>query len=111
MVTLFSTIVIDVNLTIAGVISNSFIFTVITMRIEPSLNPQVEINNLHSLSNTLINPPHCYSGNVIIMGDFNQGTNFIPTLARSALDQDLRYQQLEYDGGTTYDKNPQKLDR
>lgn len=47
------------------------------------------------------------------MGDFNQGTNFVPAAFQSALDlQPLIYTQLKYAGGSTAAMAPpQKHDR
>ena len=92
---------------------NTFDFTVVNIHTKPALNPQAEINALHNVLNTVINYPYCYSGNAIIMGDFNQGTNFVPAAFQSSLDLlPQSYRQLMYFGGSTAAMNPpQKHDR
>lgn len=85
---------------------NDFSFTVITIHTKPergekNANTKAEINSLHTALNVVINPPHCFSGNAILMGDFNQGIGFIPQSFQSEMDQLPAYRQLEYDGGST----------
>lgn len=95
---------------IAGVFT--FDFTVITIHTKPSLNPTTEINFLHNILVAVVRPPLCYSGNAIIMGDFNQGSNYVSTKFQSNLDQGQQYQQLYYTGGSTRAvKKPQTHDR
>lgn len=91
---------------------NTFDFTVITIHTKPGLNPKHEINQLDNILTTYTNEPHCYSGNAIIMGDFNQGTNFVGSRFHSFLDQKQQYRQLMYNGGSTLaTKPPQTHDR
>lgn len=87
---------------------NDFKFTVITIHTKPERgdkndNTKAEINSLHTALNIVINHPHCFSGNAILMGDFNQGIGFIPLTQKfqSQMDQLPAYRQLEYDGGST----------
>ena len=53
-----------------------------------------ESNQLHNILTTFINVPHCYSGNAIIISDFNQSSDI------TTLDQGHQYQQLHYTGDT-----------
>ena len=85
-----------------------FDFTVITIHTRSRLNPEAEINELHNVLNMFTNPPHCYSGNAIIMGDFNQVPNFVAANFQSALDLGPQYRQLQYSGSSTL---TQALDR
>ena len=93
-----------------------FDFTVVNIHTKPTPRPglrtQAEINNLHNVLNTVITFPHCYSGNAIIMGDFNQGARFVAGF-QSTLDlRPLNYHQLMYNGGSTAAvAPPQKHDR
>jgi len=92
---------------------HTFDFTVITIHTKPDFNEEAEINSLHDTLSAVIRPPHCYSGNAIIMGDFNQGSRFVGANFMSDLDIYPRYQQLQYfDQGSTLAMNPpQKHDR
>lgn len=94
---------------ITGVLT--FDFTIITIHTKPSLNPQAEINSLHDTLLAVVNPPYCYSGNAIIIGDFNQGLNSVPAKFQSNLDQLQQYEQLQYIGGSTRAMKAQTHDR
>ena len=92
---------------------NTFDFTVITIHTKPTLNPKAEINQLHNILSTYTTSViPCYSGNAIIMGDFNQGKRFVGSSFQSSLDQLSQYRQLLYSGGSTRARSPpQKHDR
>ena len=94
-----------------------FDLTLVTIHTQPNKTKdgektRQEINGLHNFINRILNPPLCYSGNAIIMGDFNQGTNYVKDTWQSLLDKSPEYNELTYAGGSTSaTKPPQKHDR
>ena len=90
-----------------------FDLTVLTIHTRPEQRPQEEINGLQPFINYIINAPGCYSGNAIIMGDFNQGVRYVkPATSQSSLDMSQHFDELTYIGGSTRAlKPPQKHDR
>ena len=64
--------------------------TIVTMYTQPiktkdGLKTRQEIDGVHNFINRILNPPLCYSGNAIVMGDFNQGTNYVKDTWQSLL--------------------------
>ena len=96
--------------------THHFDFTVITIHTKPpgsefipNANTKLEIDELNTFFDLLVGSPRCYSGNAIIMGDFNQGTNYIGASHKSTLDvMTDRYTQLMYEGGTTVSSKDKK---
>ena len=100
---------------IIGAIITSFKFTVITIHTSPRprANVQTEINGLQDFFINDIAPyANCFSANLIIMGDFNQGSNYVGETWKSDLDNDSNFKEVVYTGGTTMaEKNEYKQDR
>ena len=87
-----------------------FDFTVITIHTQQLLNVEAEIDELNYILNTFINPPHCFSGNAIIMGDFNQVEGFVADNFQSTLDKGSQYRQLVYKETSTLSQALDRLD-
>ena len=95
-------------------IITQFKFTVMTIHTSPTprANVQMEINGLQNFFVDISSHPTCFSGNLIIMGDFNQGFNYVGKTWKSNLDNDLEFKEVVYTGGSTMSKkNAYKQDR
>ena len=74
-----------------------------------------EINYLRNSFIGIANPPFCFSGNGIILGDFNQVRRYVLSSFRTQSDfvTDQRFSEVEYTGSSSARTNnpSNKLDR
>lgn len=97
-------------------LSCSFNFSVLPVHTIPdpsrSHTTREEINSLKDNLYDLLNFPCCSSKNAIILGDFNQGSQYVGTNWRSDLDQDAKnIKEIMYTGSSTVANKPNQLDR
>ena len=78
----------------------------------PRANVKTEINELRDFFIEIASRFTCFSANLIIMGDFNQGFNYVGKTWKSDLDNDSEFKEVVYTGGSTMSKkNAYKQDR
>ena len=71
---------------------------------KPRANVKKEINGLRDFFISIAPRTTCFSANLIIMGDFNQGYNYVGKRWKSDLDNDSEFKEVAYTGGTTMSK-------
>ena len=59
------------------------------------------IDGFHDFVINLLEQPHCYSANLIVLGDFNQSPFFVQPGWTSSFDKSSHFQEIGYSGSSS----------